>query len=82
MNKPTQEQLDAINRLRGPLFDKFLEWLGDNLVIANRNLYHFEGALLHQTQGEAATLDTILTTTDGADVARQGSERAGRVRTR
>lgn len=82
MNKPTPKQLDAIQRLQGPLFDEFLGWLKDNLVIANRNLYNFEGAMLHQTQGEAKTLDTILTTTDGAYASRQGSERAGRANTR
>lgn len=82
MNKPTLKQLEAMQRLKGPLFDEFLGWLRDNLAIANRNLYRFEGATLHQTQGEGATLDTILTTTDGADVGRQPHERAGRVNTR
>lgn len=79
MNKPTPEQLDAINRLRGPLFEEFLGWLRDNLVIDNANLYDFKGENLLNLQGEAKTLHTILSTTDGA----YGSpERAGRQRTR
>lgn len=82
MKKPTPKQLDAIQRLQGPLFDEFLGWLHDNREVANDNLDSFEGAEMHRTQGDHRTLKKILTTTDGAYAARQGSERAGRANTR
>lgn len=83
MNKPTPKQLDAMKRLQGPLFEEFLGWFRDNLAIDNRNLHDFKGDDLLNLQGEAKTLETILTTTDGADaLPGRAGERAGRVNTR
>lgn len=83
MNKPTPETAKLIKEMAAmPRLEPFFAWLVDNQDIAGTNLKSFEGAEMHRTQGDARTLDDILAQTDGAYGTRQGSERAGRVRTR
>lgn len=79
MKNPSKEVQQAINEMaQTSRFQTFIAWIEENHLIAQKNLEIFEGPDLHRTQGEAAALRVILTTTDGA----YGSpERAGRVRT-
>lgn len=51
-----------MDRLRGPTFDVFLDYLATNLEVARVNLEHFEGSDLLRTQGDARTLRAILNT--------------------